>query len=42
MKKVTLEKVLDALENETNIVTVSEELREKALLPLERMMELAK
>ena len=42
MKKITLEKVLDALENETNIVTVSEELREKALLPLERMMELAK
>jgi len=42
MKKVTLEKVLDALENETNIVNVSEELREKALLPLERMMELAK
>ena len=42
MKKVTLEKVLDALENETNIVNVSEELREKAMLPLERMMELAK
>ena len=42
MKKITLEKVLDALENETNIVTVSEELREKAMLPLERMMELAK
>ena len=42
MKKITLEKVLDALENETNVVTVSEELREKAMLPLERMMELAK
>lgn len=42
MKKITLEKVLDALENETNMVTVSEELREKALFPLERMMELAK
>lgn len=42
MKFVTLEKVLDVLERETNVVTVSEELREKALLPLERMLELAK
>lgn len=42
MKFVTLEKVLHVLENETNVVTVSEELREKALLPLERMLELAK
>lgn len=42
MKFVTLEKVLDALEHETNEVTVSEDLREKALLPLERMLELAK
>lgn len=42
MKFVTLEKVLQVLENETNVVTVSEELREKALLPLERMLELAK
>lgn len=42
MKFVTLEKVLDVLEHETNVVTVSEDLREKALLPLERMLELAK
>ena len=42
MKMVTLEKVLDALERETNVVTVSEELREKAMLPLEKMMELAR
>lgn len=42
MKFVTLEKVLDALEHESNVVTVSEDLREKALLPLERMLELAK
>ena len=42
MKFVTLDKVLHVLENETNVVTVSEELREKALLPLERMLELAK
>jgi quinolinate synthase len=42
MKMITLEKVLDVLEHETNVVTVSEELRRKAMLPLERMMELAK
>ena len=42
MKFVTLDKVLHVLENETNVVTVSEELRKKALLPLERMLELAK
>ena len=42
MKFVTLEKVLDVLENETNEVMVSKELREKALLPLEKMLELAK
>lgn len=41
MKRVTLEKVYDVLKNETNVVTVSEELREKALIPLERMLELA-
>ena len=41
MKLVTLEKVYDVLKNETNVVTVSEELREKALIPLERMLELA-
>lgn len=42
MKFVTLEKVLDVLEHETNEVTVPENLREKALAPLERMLELAK
>ena len=42
MKFVTLEKVLNVLENESNVVTISAELREKALLPLERMLELAK
>ena len=42
MKMITLEKVLDVLEHETNVLTVSEEIRKKALLPLERMMELAK
>lgn len=42
MKSVTLEKVLDVLEHETNAVTVSEKLSEKALLPLKKMLELAK
>ena len=42
MKFVTLEKVLDVLEQENNVVAVDEEMREKALIPLERMLELAK
>ncbi len=42
MKYITLEKVLSVLENETNEMIVSEELRRKALVPLERMLELAK
>lgn len=42
MKLVTLEKVLEVLEQETNQMVVSEEMREKALHPLERMLELAK
>lgn len=41
MKSVTLEKVLDVLKNEKNVITVSEEMRRKALAPLERMLELA-
>ena len=42
MKFITLEKVLKVLEQETNQVIVTNELREKALAPLERMLELAK
>ena len=42
MKFVTLEKVLDVLEHESNVVKVSEDLRQKALRPLERMLELAR
>ena len=42
MKYITLEKILSVLENETNEMVVSEELRRKALAPLERMLELAK
>ena len=42
MKLVTLEKVLDCLEKETNVVSVSEEVAKKALIPLERMLEIAR
>lgn len=42
MKKITLEKVLNVLEKENNVVTVSKEISEKALLPLEKMLMLAK
>lgn len=41
MKKVTLEKILDVLENETNEVFVEKEVAEKAMVPLTRMLELA-
>ncbi len=40
MKKVTLEKVVDVLENETNEVFVDDELAAASLKPLERMLEL--
>ena len=42
MKKVTLEKVRDVLINEDNVVEVSDEVRQKASIPLTRMLELAK
>ena len=42
MKKITLEKVCDCLENNLNQVEVDEETKEKALIPLNRMLELAR
>ena len=42
MKHNTLESVLAVLENENNEITVDEETRRRALLPLERMVQLAK
>lgn len=42
MKKVTLEKVLDVLEHETNEVFVDEDVAQKAMQPLTRMLALAK
>lgn len=42
MKKNSLEKILNVLETGENSVEVNEEVRKKALLPLNRMLELAK
>ncbi len=40
MKRITLEKVADALEQMTNTIEMEEEMRIKANRPLERMLEL--
>lgn len=42
MKKVTLQKVAEVLKTEQNEMLISEEMRQKAMRPLERMLELAK
>ena len=42
MKLNTLDKLLKVLETEENPIEVDEEIRERALLPLNRMLELAK
>lgn len=42
MKLNTLESVLAVLEKECNVVEISEETRKGALIPLERMLEIAK
>ena len=42
MKLNTLENLIRCLETEENEVTVSEEIRERALVPLNKMLELAK
>lgn len=42
MKRITLEKVLDVLKNNSNQVEVDKELCEASMLPLQRMLELAK
>ena len=41
MKFVTLDKVLEVLEKETNVVKVPKDISKKALIPLERMLEIA-
>ena len=42
MKLITVEKVYHVLKTEENEVFVSDEIRERALLPLDKMLELAK
>lgn len=42
MKLNTLESVLSVLENEDRTVEISEDIRRKALIPLDRMLELAR
>lgn len=40
MKKITLPKVLEALEQEKYLVKIPEEIRQKAWLPIERMLKI--
>ncbi|MCX8028890.1 MAG: quinolinate synthase NadA [Brevinematales bacterium] len=40
MKKITLDKVLNSLKEEKYVITVSEEIRKKALVPIQRMLEI--
>ena len=40
MKKLNLDKVIEVIENNENQINVSEEIRDKALIPLKRMLEL--
>jgi crossover junction endodeoxyribonuclease RuvC len=42
MKLITLEKIVHVLETGENEITVSDELREKSLIPLDKMLELGK
>lgn len=40
MKKLTLDKVIDVIENNKNQVNVSKDISSKALIPLKRMLKL--
>ena len=42
MKKITLPKVLDCLENETNEIIINNEIIEKARLSVERMAKVGR
>ena len=42
MKKITLPKVLDCLENETNEILMSDDIVEKARKSVERMAEIGR
>jgi quinolinate synthase len=41
MKKTTIEKIFDVLKNTKNIVTVSNKIREKAYLPISKMLNIS-
>jgi quinolinate synthase len=41
MKMNTLQKVYDCLLNETPEINIPDNIREKALIPIERMLELS-
>lgn len=41
MKRITLDKVMDVLENQTHQITVSDSLRQDSMKPLEKMLALA-
>lgn len=40
MKKLSVDKIIEVLEENKNKVEVSREIRERALKPLEKMLEL--
>ena len=42
MKKITLPKILDCLENETNEIIINNEIIEKARLSVERMAKIGR
>jgi quinolinate synthase len=42
MKKITLPKILDCLENETNEIIMSNKIIEKARLSVERMITIGR
>lgn len=42
MKLITMQKIYDCLANETNKIELSDEVIEKSLIPIERMLEISK
>ncbi len=42
MKMITMQKIYDCLANETNQIELSDEVIEKSLLPIERMLDISK
>ncbi|MDR0724288.1 MAG: quinolinate synthase NadA [Endomicrobium sp.] len=41
MKKTTIEKIFDVLRNTKNVVTISDEIRKKAYLPISKMLNIS-